>query len=221
VTPARLADMPNPRIRGRVLFLTALTAALATATATPAASQDYTEPKSGVAFPAERDGMSLLGAGLRVKRIAFVKVKVYAVALYVGKEALAGPLAERRAKGPSPALYKELVTGDFNRELVLKFTRDVGQERIQEAMREALAGAEKAPLDTFISYFPEVKTGQECVLRAAPGGGLESVMNGQTKPVIANRAFAERVFGLYLGEAPLQDDIKADLLVRLAEPVKP
>ena len=206
-------------IRPGIFVATALAAALAAAT--PVASQDYTEPKSGVAFPAERDGMSLLGAGLRVKKIAFVKVKVYAVGLYVGQDALGGPLAGERAKGPSPALYKELVTGDIKKELILKFTRDVGQDRIQEAMREALAGAEKAPLDAFISYFPEVKTGQECVLRWAPGGGLEAIMNGQAKPAIANRAFAERVFGLYLGETPLQDDIKADLLVRLAVPAKP
>jgi chalcone isomerase-like protein len=211
--------MPNPEIHRRALLTSALAATLAVAT--PAASQDYTEPKSGVAFPAERDGMSLLGAGLRVKKIAFVKAKVYAVGLYVGQDALAGPLAPLRAKGPSPELYKQLVTGDFAKELVLRFTRDVGQERIQEAMREALAGAEKAPLDTFVSYFPEVKTGQECVLRWAPGGGLEAVMAGQAKPVIANRGFAERVFGLYLGETPLQDDIKADLLVRAFPPPKP
>jgi hypothetical protein len=206
-------------IRPGILVATAFAAGLVAAA--PAASEDYTEPRNGVAFPAERDGMALLGAGLRVKKVAFVKVKVYAVGLYVGKEALGGPLAELRGKGPSPALYEELVTGDFKKELVLKFTRDVGQERIQEAMREALAGAEKAPLDAFISYFPEVKTGQECVLRWAAGGGLEAIMNGQAKPVIANRAFAERVFGLYLGETPLQDDIKADLLVRLATPVRP
>src|SRR5262249_60027373 len=146
VTPARLARMPSPETDARVLLTVTLAAALAAA-ATPAASQDYTEPKSGVAFPAERDGMSLLGAGLRVKKIAFVKVKVYAVGLYVGQDALGGPLAGERAKGPSPALYKELVTGDIKKELILKFTRDVGQDRIQEAMREALAGAEKAPLD--------------------------------------------------------------------------
>lgn len=211
--------MPSPELRRRALVTTALAAAFAIAA--PARGQDYTEPKSGVAFPAERDGMSLLGAGLRVKKIAFVKAKVYAVGLYVGKDALAGPLAPLRAKGPSPELYKQLVAGDFAKELVLRFTRDVGQERIQEAMREALAGAEKAPLDTFVSYFPEVKTGQECVLRWAPGGGLEAVMAGQAKPVITNRAFTERVFGLYLGETPLQDDIKADLLVRAFPPPKP
>jgi hypothetical protein len=185
------------------------------------AAQDFTEPKSGAVFPVERDGMSLLGAGLRVKKIAFVRAKVYAVALYVGHDALSGPLASFRGRTTSPEFYKQLVDGDFKKELVLKFTRDVGQERIQEAMREALAGADKAPLDTFVSYFPEVKTGQECVLRWAEGGGLEAIMAGQAKPAIKSRTFAAQVFGLYLGEKPLQDDIKADIVARAAEVLKP
>jgi Chalcone isomerase-like len=181
---------------------------------------EFTEPKSGVTFPLTRDGMTLLGAGLRVKKIAFVKVKVYAVALYVGDEALCGPLAAYKGKTRTPEFYKELVWGDFKKELVLKFTRDLGQERIQEAMREALEGTEKAPLETFVSYFPEVKAGQECVLRWVPGGGIEAIMTGQAKPPITDRGFAARVFGLYLGEKPLQDDIKADIVARAPELLK-
>jgi hypothetical protein len=203
-----------------VLRLLAAGAALALLP-TSAPAQDFVESGSGVAFPLKRDGGTLLGAGLRVKKIAFVKAKVYAVALYVSDDALAGPLAVHRGKTADPAFFKDLVWGDFPKELVLHFVRDVGQGRIQDAMREALEGASKGPLDAFVSYFPEVKTGQECVLRWGSGGVLEVTMAGAAKPPIADKTFAAAVFGLYVGEHPLQDDIKAGVTSRAAEILKP
>jgi Chalcone isomerase-like len=199
----------------------AVVIAAALAAAAPSWAEDFTEPKSGVAFPLKRDEATLLGAGLRVKKIAFVKVKVYAAGLYVGDGALAGPLAVHKGKAGAAAFFKDLVWGDFPKEIILHFTRDLGQERIQDAMREALSTAEKAPLDTFISYFPEVHTGEECVLRWGAGGVLEAVMAGKAKPPIANKAFAAAVFALYLGEVPLQDDLKADLVSRATQVLGP
>jgi Chalcone isomerase-like len=199
----------------------AFVVAAAIVAAAPSWAEDFTEPKSGVTFPLKRDAGTLLGAGLRVKKIAFVKVKVYAAGLYVGDDALSGPLAVHRGKTGTAAFYKELVWGDFPKEIVLHFTRDLGQERIQDAMREALSSAEKGPLDTFVSYFPEVRTGEECVLRWGAGGVLDAVMAGKPKPPIANKAFAAAVFALYLGETPLQDDLKTDLVSRAAQVLGP
>ncbi len=179
-----------------------------------AEAQTWTEPKSGIAFPVKRDDMTLIGGGLRVKKILFT-FKAYAIGFYVSDAALAGPLAAY--KGASPELYKELQTGDFKKEVVLRFMRNLSQDRIQEAMRESLAGAEPKVLDQFVAYFPEVKEGQECVLRWAPGGTLESIMAGQAKPPIADRAFAERLFGLYVGPTPIQADIKAGVVARFGE----
>jgi hypothetical protein len=182
-------------------------------------TQQWTEPRSGVAFATQRDGMTLLGAGLRVKKILFT-FKAYAVGFYVSDEALAGPLARYAGQPITDELRRTLVSGDFPKEVVLHFLRDLGQSRIQGAMREALEGADPAALNQFISYFPEVKKGQQCVLRWGPGGTLESTMAGETKPPIANRALAERLFGLYVGPEPLQDDFKADMLARSKEVLK-
>jgi hypothetical protein len=194
----------------------AVAAIVALGAAEVASAQSWTEPKSGVAFAVKKDDMTLVGGGLRVKKILFT-FKAYAVGLYVSDAALSGPLAAYQGKPASPELYKELQTGDFKKELVLRFLRNLSQGRIQGAMRESLEGADPKVLDQFISYFPELKEGQECVLRWAPGGTLETVMAGQAKPAIANRAFAERLFGLYVGPSPLQDDIKAGLVARLGE----
>jgi len=192
-------------------------AALALADA--AHAQSWTEPKSGIAFAVKKDDMTLLGGGLRVKKVLFT-FKAYAIGFYVSDAAVAGPLAAFKGKTTSPEFYKALQTGDFKKEVVLKFMRNLSQSRIQEGMRESLAGAEPKVLDQFISYFPEVKEGQECVLRWAPGGTVEAVMAGQAKPPIASPAFAERLFGLYVGPRPIQDDIKAGVVARAGEVIK-
>jgi hypothetical protein len=197
----------------------AVAALVALGVTAAAEAQTWTEPKSGIAFAVKKDDLTLLGGGLRVKKIVFT-FKAYALGFYVSDAAIAGPLAAYKGKTTSPELYKELQTGDFKKEVVLKFMRNLSQGKIQDAMRESLAGADPRVLDQFVSYFPEVKEGQECVLRWAPGGIVESVMAGQAKPPIADKAFAERLFGLYVGPTPLQADIKAGVVARAAEVIK-
>jgi hypothetical protein len=198
---------PGPVVRPIAAALLALSLA-----APPAAAQEVTEPASGVRFAAKRGDLSLLGVGLRTRTV--FKVKVYAIGLYVADSALAGPLAAYRAALGSPAFYQALVSGDFPKELHLRFTRDVAQDAIQEAMREALAGADRSTLDRFVGYFPEIKAGQECVLRWAPGGTLETVMAGRPRPPLAGRDFAAAVFAVWLGPKPIQEDIKKGLVSR-------
>jgi hypothetical protein len=191
---------------------------LALSLALPAAAQEVTEPGSGVKFAVKNGDMSLMGVGLRIKKIAFVGVKVYAVGLYVADSALTGPLAAHKSKFDTPAFYKALVEGDFPKQIVLKFTRDLGKDRIQSAMREALEGADTPKTEVFVSYFPEVKTGQECLINWAPGGELKVTMAGEAKGSIPG--FAAAVFGIWLRDKPIQDDIKKGLVSRAPELIK-
>ena len=181
-------------------------------------AQDVTEPGSGVKFAAHEGETSLLGIGLRTK--TFLKVKVYAIGLYVADTALTGPLAAYKGKSAAPAFYQALVLGDFPKEIRLRFVRDLSANQIQEAMREALAQADKTRVDQFVAYFPAIKSGDECVLRVVPGGTLETVMAGQAKPPIADKAFAQTLFGVWLGPKPIQDDIKTALVARATELLK-
>jgi hypothetical protein len=189
-----------------------------TAVATPLLAQDITEPKSGAKFPSRIEDKALLGAGLRTK--TFLKVHVYALGLYVADSALSGPLAAYKGKTDSPAFYRELVQGDFPRQVTMKFLRDLSASTIQEAMREALAGADKTRVDAFVAYFPAITSGQECVVKWAPGGTLEAVMAGEAKPPIADKAFATAVFGIWLGEKPIQEDLKKAIVSRAAELIR-
>ena len=77
---------------------------LTLALAAPALAQDVAEPKSGVKFAVKSGDMSLLGVGLRTKTM--LKVKVYAVGLYVADSALAGPLAAHKGKANTPAVLQ-------------------------------------------------------------------------------------------------------------------
>ena len=183
-------------------------AALLASLAPSARAEDVVEPRTGVRFPAKIGDMSLLGVGLRTKTI--LKVKVYAIALYVADAALAGPLKGKSA----PALAHELCWADFPKEIHLHLVRDVSASQMQEAIRAALEHADKARVDTFVSYFGDIKTGEEYVLRWAPGGILETIAKGTPRPPIADKNFAAAVFGIWLGDDPIQDDIKRDLMAR-------
>jgi hypothetical protein len=197
-------------------FAPALAAAalLAATLAPPLRAEDVTEPRTGVKFPGKIGETTLLGVGLRTK--SFLKVKVYAVGLYVADSALAGPLKDKTG----PALYQELVWGDFPKEIHLRLVRDVSASQMQEAIRDALEKADKARTDQFVSYFSDIKTGEEYVLRWAAGGTLETIAKGAPKPPIADKNFAAAVFGIWLGDEPVQDDIKRDLVTRVPPAAK-
>lgn len=180
-----------------------------------AAGQDVTEPRSGKAFAAKSDGMSLLGTGLRTKTM--LKVKVYAIGLYVSDEALRGPLASFKGHATSPEFYNQLVWGDFGKQVTMKFVRDVTHDQITDAFRESLAGANRARLDTFLSYFPDTKSGQDYVLRWVPGRGLVTTVAGQEKGTINDKDFGAAVFGIWLGPKAIQEDIKRGLVARAAQ----
>jgi len=177
--------------------------------ATLAAAETVTEPRSGVAFDRKRGDMTLTGVGLRTR--TFLKVKVYAIGLYVSDAALAGSLQAERGKAKSPGFYQELVSGDSPRAVQLRFVRDLSAQQIQDAFREVLHPAGKARVDEFVSYFGDVKSGSDTILEWAPGGILKTTVAGASKPAIEDRPFASAVFGIWLGEKPIQDDIKVDL----------
>jgi hypothetical protein len=190
-----------------------LAAAIAALSLVASRPTDFvTEPKTGVRFAASVEDMSLLGVGVRTK--TFLKVKVYAIGLYVADSALTGPLAIHKGKVGSPAFYRNVLTGDFEKQIVLKPVRELSAEQIQEAFRSHMLSVDRELLDQFVSYFTRTKPGQECVLRWTAGGMLETNVAGVAKPTIADRAFAEAVFAIWLGERPVEDKLRKRLVSR-------
>jgi hypothetical protein len=184
----------------------------------PAIQQEVVEPRTGFHFTTRRADTSLLGVGVRTKTI--FRVKVYAVALYVADSALAGPLAAHKGKLDTPEFYRDLVWGDFDKRIIMRFVRDVTREQVQENFRAALPQVNPARLDVFASHMIATKAGEEYVIRWAPGGILETSFAGQINTPIADKEFAAAVFGIWLGEYPLQYDIKRDLVARAPQLIR-
>jgi len=174
----------------------------------PALAQDVTEPKSGAKFATKDGETSLLGVSLRTKTIA--KVKVYAIGLYVADSAISGPL---KKKAGTAELYKELQEGEFKKTVVMKFVRDVSTTQIRDAFHDSLKGAGDKP-EVWINYFNDIRSGQECVISWVPGRGLETKVAGVDKPTINDKVFAAAVFGIWLGDKPVQENIKKELVSR-------
>jgi hypothetical protein len=180
----------------------------------PALAQDIAEPKSGAKFAAKDGDTSLLGVGLRTK--TFAKVKIYAIGLYVADSAIAGPL---KGKVGTPDLYRELVAGDFKKHVVMKFLRNVSGEQIRDAFSETFKSS-GVKSDVWVAYFNEIRSGQELVIGWTPGVGLVTKVAGADKPAINDKALASAIFAIWLGDKPIQDDLKKDLVARGAELLK-
>jgi len=171
-----------------------------------------TEPKTGAAFEAKVGEMSLLGVGLRTK--TFLRFKVYALGLYVSDAALSGPLTVHRGKVGTSAFYQDLIVGDFEKQFVLKLVRDLSAEQIQGTFRSHMPAADPRLLDQFVSYFGATRAGQVCVLRWVPGGRLETQVGGVAKPPIADKAFADAIFAIWLRDRPAEDPIRKQVVSR-------
>jgi hypothetical protein len=189
-----------------------LAACLSTA---PLAAADFVEPRTGVSCPEKRDGMSLLGAGVRTK--TFLKVKVYTICLYVSDAALTRQLRPFRGRTTDPAFYRELVEGDFPKQVVMTFVRDASADQVRDGFYEALPSIDRKRLDLFSSHFGAPNKGDAYVIRWGPGGTLETTAAGTPKPSIPDRSFSTAVFAIWLGEKPLQEDIKRDLVARAGQ----
>ena len=177
-----------------------------------------TEPRTGTAFEAKVGEMSLLGVGLRTK--TFLRFKVYALGLYVADSALSGPLTVHRGKVGTSAFYQDLIVGDFEKQFVLKLVRDLSAEQIQGTFRSHMPSADPKLLDQFVSYFGPTRAGQVCVLRWVPGGRLETHVGGVAKPPIADKAFADAIFAIWLRDRPAEDPIRKQVVSRAGELLK-
>ena len=113
----------------------------------PVLGQEIVESKSGLKLAAKDGDRSLRGAGLRAKTM--LKVKVYAVGLYVADSAIAGPL---QGNAGTPQLYRELVNGDFKKTVIMKFVRDVTTDQIRDGFRDSLRDARGRTAE-WIGYF--------------------------------------------------------------------
>ncbi len=144
----------------------------------------------------------LNGAGVRT-RVVF---KVYVASLYLPQKAadLAGVLA----KGP--------------RRIQLNMLRTLSADQLVDALNEGLAenntaaelGAVKAQVDqlaTIMRSFREVKE-KDVVTLDFVDGTTRIGLNGEAKGSISGEAFNQALTKIWLGDKPVQADLKKSLL---------
>jgi hypothetical protein len=107
---------------------------------------DLKEPKTGKTFVGSQEVWGKtwvgIGTGVRIKKVVGISAQVYAMALYIEKDAAAGDLAKWNGTDASKAqedkdLYKAILNCACGRGVEITFLRDIEGPKIKEAFLEA------------------------------------------------------------------------------------
>uniref|UniRef100_A0A6U4UE85 Chalcone isomerase domain-containing protein n=1 Tax=Hemiselmis andersenii TaxID=464988 RepID=A0A6U4UE85_HEMAN len=188
------------------------------------------EPASSTAYPLVFQGHELAGTAIRVKKIAFVPIQVYAVGLYVDPKSL-GELKAWKARSHSDlskdsALFRALLKDNkLTKTLRLVMVRTVTGEQMGSAISEAVEsrlphnqdGECKQAFAGLKGMFsaPSLKTGTEILFRWSPGGKLGVTMDGKDAGLLSSEALAASLFDVFLGEKAVVE--RAALIERLPD----
>lgn len=148
--------------------------------------------------------LRLNGAGVRVKNVLFVGVKVYVAALYL----------ETPNNDP-----EKIISGDDIRRVSMTMIRDVDRESFVQAVREEFEKSSRADLPKLKKrldrFLGEVKNGfrkgDSLVINYVPGKGT-FLAGGGEKMVIEGKDFADALFSLWLGRHAVDENLKKALL---------
>lgn len=148
--------------------------------------------------------LQLNGAGIRTKLI----FKVYVGALY---------LSQKQTSADA------IIADDHEHRVALHMLREMGSEKLFGAFSDAIAAnhtpAELGALDSqlkqmaqIFSTVKEVKPGDVITLDYQPSSGTQINVNGTARGIIAGDAFKRALLRIWLGNKPVQDDLKKGML---------
>jgi hypothetical protein len=144
--------------------------------------------------------LGLLGRGTRTHG----KLFTYAAHLYVDTSA--------DLKGEP---HQKIVGGGFARMMHLRFLRDFDGDALREEFSAALTDTtvSEEEKEEFLSFFDGgVTKGQTLDLVWVPGLGLHTRVAGHWHSAISDKGLADSVFGMWLGEKPVSDFMKSELI---------
>lgn len=149
--------------------------------------------------------LTLNGMGVRIKKVLFIKVKVYVGGLYV-------PSATSDAEA--------IITANEPKQFVMHFLyKEVSRKKLVDAWDEGFEAnapsamaALKQRIETFTAMWPDMKTGDTAVMTYVPGTGTRVEINGKEAGVITGKDFADALFAVWLGPKPPNEALKSGLL---------
>jgi Chalcone isomerase-like len=197
-------NLPSPQRRLHRL-LAGLSLVLASLSAPALAAVDIKGARFDDTYQLGNQSLSLNGAGTRVKVI----IDVYAAGLYVpqrGRDA-GNLLAQNGPKSLQIVLLRELTGEDFADAMVKGFVKNNGsadQARFQPKIDE---------IRNLMMSFGKVRKGAVIHIDFTPSAGTSVTIDGVRKgPEIAGDEFFTALLRIWLGNAPVDADLKASLL---------
>ncbi|MHB8346413.1 MAG: chalcone isomerase family protein [Acidiferrobacterales bacterium] len=187
-------------MRGKSLplgLMLALVLAVATATASAA---ELAGVRLSDTLTVGRTPLELNGIGLRTK---------YYFRIYVGGLYLARPSTDPAA----------IIAADAPKALVMQFVRDINRSKLVEAYREAFAAnapalmsQQKASVDRFLAFLPDVKNGERLSFTYQPGKGSTFRAGNSKTLLIPGKSFADLYLMVFIGPRPPTARFKKELL---------
>lgn len=162
---------------------------------------DVTLPDT-VTLDGTAQALQLNGMGYRTKFV----FKVYVGALYTQAKADSRD-AVQAMQGPK-RIVMHVVYDEVSREKMNAAWNEGFEENNSDEQFSKL----RARLETFISYFPDLKSGDVIYLDYIPSSGTLVTFNGEKKPVIEGDDFYTALLDVWLGEEPADDDLKDAML---------
>ncbi len=146
--------------------------------------------------------LQLNGMGYRTKFI----FNIYVGALYTESKVKSRD-AVQALKGPKRVVM-HMVYDEVSREKITNGWNEGFEENNSDAQLEEL----RARLNTFNSYFPDLKKNDELWFDYVPAKGTRVTINGEVKGVIEGADFYSALLDVWLGEEPADDDLKEAML---------
>jgi len=159
---------------------------------------------AGVKMPdtvtVEGKTLRLNGIGLRKK----VMFKVYVAGLYL----------ENSSRDAAAVVSSEQI-----KQMRLHVLRSLKASQVTEAIEEGFEknskqqmGNLKDRLKKFDAMFSDVKDGDQILMTYGPGKGTSVSIKGVEKGTVEGKDFADALYNVWLGQNPVQEDLKKALL---------
>ena len=158
----------------------------------------------------------MIGSGLSKKMM----VKLYVAVLYVDAHAELGA-------DPAAAVCQR----DIARRMILVVKRDLDASRIADGISRGFVdnvwkarpdSTLQVRLDEYISFFGgELKNGQCLEITYLPGHGMFTRVSGAARPIVTEPRLARGIWGIWLGETPISENLRAKLVRGASAPREP
>lgn len=163
---------------------------------------DDVEVSDNVTLEGTTVPLQLNGMGYRTKFV----FNVYVAALYTEAKVNSRDAAQA-LKGPK-RVHMHMVHDEVSHKKMADAWHEGFEENNSDEQYEKL----EARLNTFISYFPDLKEGDVVLLDYRPETGTIVSFNGEARDAIEGADFYVALLDVWLGDEPADDDLKDAML---------